>query len=256
MKQTRALLRLKRSAGRTLSFLRLLLGTFRFMNLSQKDLQRALLVTRDLEIGLRNSGRPRISWSQNGEDLILEDFLGDQGFYVDVGAHHPIRYSVTKRLYEKGWSGVNIDVTPAITSSFTEFRPRDKNFFGLVSDSEGNLPFYRFEDEALNTVSKEHMNEWTSRGFRLRAREIIQVQTLQTILSSIYGDEIPPIDLLSVDVEGHDFNVLNSVDFEEVEIRNILVEEEKGADRVSVYLERNGFYKRCQFSLSSLYVRR
>jgi hypothetical protein len=42
-----------------------------------------------------------VSWSQGGEDLaLLSIFLGQQGgVYIDVGAHHPSRFSVTRHLY-------------------------------------------------------------------------------------------------------------------------------------------------------------
>jgi hypothetical protein len=52
-----------------------------------------------------------ISWSQGGEDLaLLHAILGKRdGLYIDVGAHHPSRFSVTRHLYQMGWSGVNVD---------------------------------------------------------------------------------------------------------------------------------------------------
>ncbi len=52
-----------------------------------------------------------ITYAQNREDIILHSFLMDvkKGFYVDVGAYHPIIDSVTKYFYEMGWSGVNIE---------------------------------------------------------------------------------------------------------------------------------------------------
>jgi len=56
-----------------------------------------------------------ISWSQGGEDLALLTYLKEtqNGSYVDVGAHHPDRFSVTRHLYQSGWSGVNLEANPA-----------------------------------------------------------------------------------------------------------------------------------------------
>ena len=52
-----------------------------------------------------------LSFSQEGEDLILNRFLGkkEKGFYVDIGAHDPKRFSNTNIFYERGWTGINID---------------------------------------------------------------------------------------------------------------------------------------------------
>ena len=52
-----------------------------------------------------------VSWSQGGEDLaLLSIFAGEiDGTYLDIGAHHPSRFSVTRHLYQRGWTGVNVD---------------------------------------------------------------------------------------------------------------------------------------------------
>ena len=52
-----------------------------------------------------------VSWSQAGEDLALLAVIRNQkpGFYLDIGAHHPTRFSVTRHLYQAGWTGVNVD---------------------------------------------------------------------------------------------------------------------------------------------------
>jgi len=48
------------------------------------------------------------SYSQKGEDIILRRILGEKevGFYIDIGAHHPKRFSNTYLFYKKGWRGI------------------------------------------------------------------------------------------------------------------------------------------------------
>src|SRR3989344_293995 len=69
------------------------------------------------------------SYSQQGEDLIIDKLLvgKKKGFYVDVGAHDPVRFSNTKRFYDKGWSGINIDPNPWLIKKFQKQRDRDIN---------------------------------------------------------------------------------------------------------------------------------
>lgn len=69
------------------------------------------------------------SYAQQGEDLILREMLAyaQSGFYVDVGAHHPFRFSNTYLFYKQGWRGINIDAMPGSMKLFDRFRPRDIN---------------------------------------------------------------------------------------------------------------------------------
>jgi len=67
------------------------------------------------------------SYSQEGEDMILRRLFEKQltGFYVDVGAHHPKRFSNTYFFYKQGWHGINIDAMPGSMKLFEKIRPRD-----------------------------------------------------------------------------------------------------------------------------------
>ncbi len=57
---------------------------------------------------------PMVSYAQNGEDVVLARVFGDRraGFYVDVGAGHPVVDSVTKHFYDLGWRGINVEPLP------------------------------------------------------------------------------------------------------------------------------------------------
>src|SRR5829696_7661265 len=78
----------------------------------------------------------RKSYSQEGEDLILERIFLEQkkGFYVDVGAHHPKRFSNTFLFYKLGWFGINIDAMPGSMSAFESARPRDINLEVAIAE--------------------------------------------------------------------------------------------------------------------------
>jgi hypothetical protein len=65
------------------------------------------------------------SYSQEGEDMILQRIFENQpcGFYVDVGAHHPKRFSNTYFFYKKGWRGINIEAMVGSRQLFNKMRP-------------------------------------------------------------------------------------------------------------------------------------
>jgi hypothetical protein len=94
-----------------------------------------------------------LSYSQEGEDMILRRIFAGKaaGFYVDVGAHHPFRFSNTCLLSELGWRGINIDADPTLIAAFNRHRPRDTNLSMGVSDAPGTLMFHIFNEPALNT---------------------------------------------------------------------------------------------------------
>ena len=75
-----------------------------------------------LKLKLKNKIDPHSarSYSQEGEDMILRRFLAGQkdGFYVDVGAHHPVRFSNTYYFYKQGWAGINIEPNPDSLAAF------------------------------------------------------------------------------------------------------------------------------------------
>lgn len=65
-------------------------------------------------------GHKKWHYSQEGEDVILARMFEHQspGFYVDIGAHHPRRFSNTRLLAEKGWTGINVDPLPGVMKLF------------------------------------------------------------------------------------------------------------------------------------------
>ena len=92
-----------------------------------------------------------LCYSQNGEDLILNRFLEnkEKGFFIDVGAHHPIRFSNTYLFYKKGWSGINIDAMPGSMTKFNKIRPKDINIAHRLSTVEVCDKVFSIEDGSL-----------------------------------------------------------------------------------------------------------
>jgi len=147
-------------------------------------------------------------YAQFGEDVVLLELFKDisHGRYVDVGAHHPYRYSNTYLLYKKGWHGVNIDPNPHTIQLFNEARPGDKNICCGVGRA-GMLTYYRFSDPAVNTFKKEEAEKWKGKSFlKFLGTTNVEVKPLSALVEG-------PIDLLSIDAEGMDLEVLQSYDW-------------------------------------------
>jgi FkbM family methyltransferase len=167
-----------------------------------------------------------LAYAQDGEDMVLRRLVGQQvdGFYVDVGAHDPFRFSNTCYFHRNGWRGINIDADPDAIAAFRRARPRDVNLCVGVSDTPGRMNFYRFNEPALNTFDAALASERTRMpAYRLLERIEVPVRRLDDILT----EYVPPgqvIDMLSIDVEGLDAQVLMSNDWSRFRSRFLLVE--------------------------------
>jgi len=170
------------------------------------------------------------SWSQEGEDLILKKYFGSrgvtEGFFVDVGAHHPKRFSNTYMFYCLGWRGINIDAKPNSMEIFDELRPDDINIESAVSDKVQDLTYYMFNEPALNTFSRDIALtlDQDNPAYSIEKKVTLQTKTLANILDE-HLKEDTQIDYLSIDVEGYDFNVLKSLDFDKYRPGAILIED-------------------------------
>ena len=164
-------------------------------------------------------------YSQEGEDILLSRIFGKQrdGFYVDVGAHHPRRFSNTYHFYKKGWRGINIDAMPGSMEVFQKLRPSDINLEMAVSEKEQILTYYMFNEPALNGFSKAISKEHQTREYQI----IDKIKVSSFPLYQILNKHLPldqKIDFLSVDVEGFDLKVLESNDWDKHRPSVILVE--------------------------------
>ncbi|MBE7639816.1 FkbM family methyltransferase [Salegentibacter sp. BLCTC] len=167
-----------------------------------------------------------LSYSQEGEDLILKRLFDGQqkGLYVDVGAHHPKRFSNTYLFYKMGWRGINIDAMPGSMEKFKEVRPEDINIEAAISDKDELLTYYIFNETALNTFSKNEAEQKAGKGNYIVIDEIkINTIPLSQVLNK-HLDSNKQIDFLNIDVEGYDFKVLDSIDWTVYKPSVVLIE--------------------------------
>ena len=196
-----------------------------------------------------------ISYSQEGEDLILKRYFSEKagGFYVDVGAHHPKRFSNTYMFYKKGWSGINIDAMPGSMKLFNKVRNKDINLEIAISNENKELTFFMFNEPALNGFS-ERISKERSADYKLLNRISITTKKLSEILDKNLPKTVKKIDFMSIDVEGLDLEVLKSNDWEKFRPSIVLVEllnlNGINEDPITLYLKEVGykFYAKSHFT--------
>ena len=167
------------------------------------------------------------SWSQEGEDLVLSRIFENKntGFYVDVGAHHPKRFSNTYLFYKRGWRGINIDAMPGSMHSFNKARPRDINLELGIAELRNKLDYYIFNEPALNGFSRDLSQQRHAADSAYLISDVIKIDVMP--LREVLHQYLPcgqSIDFMSVDVEGLDFQVLKSNDWNRYRPTYVLAE--------------------------------
>src|SRR5712691_3893642 len=138
-----------------------------------------------------------ISYAQNFEDVMLARALEsvERGFYIDIGAWHPDRHSVTRHFYELGWNGINVEPGRTYFSLLKRRRPRDLNLNLAVSSHLGPVRFHETPGSGVSGCDDTVLVEARRHRFATRTFEI---ET--TTLAALFERH----------VEGHEAVVLRS----------------------------------------------
>lgn len=200
-----------------------------------------------------------LSFSQDGEDIIVKNILGSQekkGIYIDVGAHHPMRFSNTFYFYLHGWRGINIDAMPGSMKPFNKYRREDKNIEAGISRTGEKLVFYEFDDAALNTFDKVLADENVNDGYKIVREQEIQTYRIMDIFDKYVGKR--QIDILDIDIEGMDDLIIEDIDWKKYRPKVVLAEKNYRIDKREIcpnpILSENGYILMAMTNLTSIYV--
>jgi len=163
------------------------------------------------------------SYAMDGEDIAIQKYLHstNNGFYVDIGSHHPLQRSNTYLLYQTGWHGINVDINDFTLDLFNHLRPDDINIQSAISDYNGDIDFYYQKNfSQLNTTDIN----WAKENFRNNFQtKKIKCQTFNNLLDQTkYKNQ--KINFLNIDVEGAEMKVLKSLNFNKYNPEVICIE--------------------------------
>lgn len=163
------------------------------------------------------------TYSQFGEDRVLPFFLDPKrsGFFVDVGANHPVKNSNTFWLYKFGWKGITVEPNEMLFRLHQKIRPRDAQVSALISDSDTEVEFVEFKNHLFSSASVEHVKKWEDVN-NVTRRQKIRPRRLTDVLDECHCPQ--NFDLLCIDVEGFDLPVLRSLDWSRYHPRMLVIE--------------------------------
>jgi len=165
----------------------------------------------------------RRSYSQSGEDIIINDLFARLGIttptYLDIGANEPVSLNNTYRLYARGSKGVCIEPNPVLYKKLKEKRGRDVCInAGVAFDENREADFYLFSGKAhgLGTFSKKEAEFWEFTGNEEIGKHKPEavIKTSLVSINDIMGQYFSPHpNLVSIDVEGLDLPIVQTIDF-------------------------------------------
>jgi len=165
-----------------------------------------------------------ISYAQRYEDMHLLRVFGEQanGFYIDIGAGHPVHDNVSFAFYLRGWAGITVEPNPWLAQLSEAVRPRDTRIASLVGEKPGQATYYLVEDFHGLSTTVEHHARAAQSEFGKRAQALTMPVTTLAALCEEHAPET--IDFLKIDVEGAERDVLLGGDWRRFRPKVVVLE--------------------------------
>jgi hypothetical protein len=206
----------------------------------------------------------RNTFSQTGEDAILDYLLRQSGIlkptYLEVGVHHPWDGNNTFKFYLRGSEGVLVEADAGLIPFIKKIRPRDTILnTGVNFTGEKEADFYIFKEKSINTFDKEEAAIRQREGNKVLAVNKVLLKNINEIITENF--EQPP-HILSIDIEGLDYEVLLQLDTDRFPIPVICAEictysqnHIKGKDeRIVELLASKGYFLYADTYINGIFV--
>ena len=151
--------------------------------------------------------RPNSHYAEFAEDVMVNRILKKikKGFYVDIGAYHPYKGSLTYNLYNRKWNGINLDISKSSIDLFNIARPSDININCAVSEFNGETFYY--ENSPINQQNSLIPQDENQKKIKIQSYKLSEILKMQNINS---------VDYINIDTEGNELEVLMGIDFSKI----------------------------------------
>ncbi|TDL95498.1 FkbM family methyltransferase [Macrococcus carouselicus] len=159
-----------------------------------------------------------VSYSHREEDMLINNLLRyafkiDKDInYIDIGAGEPVLYSNTYYFYKMGHSGICVDPRKNVKKAFIKKRPRDTFLSLAIGEDTKTEKFHEFDLGLISTTNINDKEIYEEKGYSIKQTYDVQVVNINSILSKYFRTK--DIHLMDIDIEGNEFKVLKTIDFE------------------------------------------
>lgn len=201
-------------------------------------------------------------FAQYGKDKLLNDVIfknRTNGVFIDIGANDGITINSTY-FFEKylNWSGVCVEPLKRRFNELVINRPNSVCLNCAIWEQDGEVEFSDIEGypEMLSGITECYNEQHEGRIRRELNGDISKCNQIKVpcISFSTLLSNIPTrnIDYLKIDTEGAELRILRSIDFNQVNIEVIDVENNYGED-YSTFLKSKGYYLDFKHHIDEIY---
>lgn len=216
------------------------------------------------------------SYAQCGEDRIIFFLLQltdlkNNFTYLDIGANHPVNGNNTNLFYQMGFRGVLLEPNKNLINDIEISRPEDTVLnvgIGFKEETE-LLEFYVFQDHQLSTFSKTKADSLQKCGQELIETKQVELHNINKIIKEYLNGHVSFINL---DAEGMDFQILQSLDFDNYKPDIICIEntdvntsldidkkiemayEKKQSQKITGFMQEKGYFQYANNFVNSIYI--
>ncbi len=204
------------------------------------------------------------SFSQAGEDLVVRYFCEHRGIsritYLDIGANDPFRHNNTYLFYRERCRGVLVEPNPDYGELLRSARPEDKTLVaGIGTTRAHEAEFYVMSFSALSTFSRDQAERaMKAMSGRVKIRKVIKVPLLN--INDVMAEHFKGAPtFVSIDTEGMDLAILQTVDFARFRPKIILAETLevgtlKTISEIARFMEDQGYEPRGGSLVNTIFV--
>ncbi len=191
-------------------------------------------------------------YGQYQQDKYLDQLFKrkNNGFFVDIGAHDGLTFS-NSYFFEKerGWSGVCVEPIPEIFEKLNKVRDCIK-VNGCISDKVGSENFLRVKGDVVDTEMLSGLVEdYDERHLERIDRELkeyggtkeeieVNCYNINTVLKE---NNITKVDFFTIDTEGNEMKILNTIDFNAFDFDLFIVENNYETEEMNDFMKTKGF---------------
>jgi FkbM family methyltransferase len=209
-------------------------------------------------------GRPLTFTAQDGEDVLLAELFvyKPDGFYVEIGAYDGVHLSNTYFFEQIGWHGLLIEPLPEQAEACRRNRPGSQVFQAAIGRGEGEVELSQVVNGQANGASGDvrsfvrtqpHLAAKARQdGHEVVARQV-PMHTFEATAEAAGLVESQAIDFISIDCEGMDFEVLQSIDLTKWQPRLLLIEHIQPA--LLAYLAQRGYQPMVRIRANTIFSR-
>ena len=184
-------------------------------------------------------------YSQNGEDVLLNEiFKGkSDGYFVEVGCIDGRRFSNTLHFEEKGWKGLCIEAHQDFIEDLIKNRPNSTIVPCAVSaEDKESVTFYSNKRGSLSTLDKTQEDLFREK-YKDYFHGFVPQEVEQRSLNTIFQENgVGKIDLMSLDIEGHEIEALKGLDLKKYSPTVMVVETESTKQTNEIIAMMEGYH--------------